>query len=122
APAAAWARGDFRTTEPRTLSTAPGSRSGPDPLAAHLSQDCVNDCRVFPALCSRGLGGTTLEVAGARTLGRGDVPGVGQGAPAQRQAAAADARRELVPKVLQGLDLVVDPGPPGAGEALPVGL
>ena len=49
-----------------------------------------------------------------------DVAGVGQRAAVERQAAAADARRQPVPQPGQRGDLLVEPVPPALGQPRPV--
>src|SRR6476659_3974860 len=63
-----------------------------------------------------------LEEDRAGPAGRDLVVGVVERTGAQAQAAAADAAVELVAQPLDALDLLVQPGPPGAAEPRPVRL
>src|SRR5262245_57506523 len=60
------------------------------------------------------------EVVRPRALGRGLVVGVQQLAAVDREAAAADARRQALAEGLQGLDARVEVVAPAVRETLPV--
>src|SRR3712207_4065297 len=70
----------------------------------------------------RGVGETGLEQNRPGALGGHLVVGVGQPARLEAQAPAADAAVQPVPQQLDPADLLVEPGPPGVAEAVPVGL
>src|SRR4051812_46303696 len=59
---------------------------------------------------------------GAAAETRRPVVGVVERAAPQREAAAPDALGQLVPQADERRDLRVEPGAPGAGDAVPVGL
>jgi len=65
-------------------------------------------------------GGVPEQIAGPGTKGRRHVLRVVQGAAAQREAATADARVELIAQPLEERDLFVETGPPPSRQPSPV--
>src|SRR6476619_3038450 len=83
-----------------------------------IGRVCQRSCRI-PERSRVGLrpcGLVAEQVAGARPRLSGTVDGVEEAAGAERQAAAADARRQVVAHALEQRDALLDVPPPGVRE------
>src|SRR5215469_7290920 len=113
---------------PRTTSTAASLPYWPAPAGSHRASFRGSGWLAAAAAGTTRAGEAAVvaaepgrQVGGARPGGARGVAGVGDGAPLERQAAAADARVEAIPQGGERGDLVVEPPPPATGEPGPVG-